>query len=233
LLLCCEGKQPLFLNIDLPPDVYIFKGRLDLEHTISAVIYSIVHDEDLPKYVFTKNSIVTKATPERVRLLLERALSIYSIDQLFDYSASLTPSQHQGSGLSGADASFRGVASMMENLLDSDFYLFRSKIYTMLDLVDTYGSSMLTRDMFEDFMQLMMKTHLSDDSTASTCKMNDEEHGAAVITHENYGIDAILQGGGKYSAEKWKMLYCVLWGVQCSISAAQGVQAQILYWTLS
>lgn len=76
---------------------------------------------------------------------------------------------------------------MMENLLDNDFYLFKSKIYTMLDLVDIYRSSMLTRGMFEDFMHLMMKTHLSDDTTASTCKLPTKSMGLPLSRTKTMG----------------------------------------------
>ena len=91
------GERPLFLNVDLPPDITIFRGRPDLEKAISAIIYSVANNESLPDDLYSRNSVITRATPEqRVRLLLERTMSIYSIDQLFQYSAGLTPSHHQG-----------------------------------------------------------------------------------------------------------------------------------------
>lgn len=65
-------------------------------------------------------------------------MSIYTIDQLFQYSAGLTPSHHQGSGPPGAAASFSGVISMMENLLGEHFDPFREKLHKMF--------------MFEDFV---------------------------------------------------------------------------------
>ena len=210
LLIYYTGNRRLFLNDDLPPDICILKGRPDLEKALSAVIYSIAHELDLPDDLYRRNPVITKATPEqRLKLLLERALSIYSTDQLFDYSAGLTPLQHlRDKGPSGASASFNGVISMMEELLGDEFNLFGSKIYKALDLVDSYGSAMLTKDMFDDFIHVLTKENTYDDATVSTSKITDDLETGSVMSHENYNIEPLLQSNGKYSSKHWKMLYC-------------------------
>lgn len=223
LLIYYTGKRRLFLNDDLPPDICLMKGRPDLEKTISAVIYSIAHDFDVRGDLYSRNAAITKATPEqRMKLLLDRALSTYSIDQLFDHSASLTPFHHlDGKGLSGATASFKGVLSMMEDLLGDEFYAFRSKILKALDLVDSYGSALLTREMFEDLIHILTTDEVSssDVATATTApsstvtgdgnydESNDLETGL-VMPHEGYNIERLLRGNGKFSSNHWKMLYC-------------------------
>lgn len=209
ILIYYTGKRSLFLNDDdLPPKVSILKGRPDVEKTISAVIYSIANDEELPADLGIRNSLVAKATPgQRVKLLLERALSTYSLDQLFEYSASLTAPHVKNSRPSDAEASIDGVSEMMENLLGQQFYGYRSKILNTLDIVDTFGDGMLNRDMFEDFVHLIRNDDFSDDGTASTSLMTDDKEGTSTWSG-NYRVETILRSDGKYSADKWKMLYC-------------------------
>ena len=180
-----------------------------MEKAISAIIYSIANNESLPEDLYSRNSVITRATPEqRVKLVLERTMSIYSVEQLFQYSASLTPSHHQeGNRPLGTVASFSGVLSMMENLLGEEFDQFREKLHSILELVDTYGASLLNRDMFEDFIHLIMQADLFDGGTESVNTSDDEELGSTK-SYGNYRIETILQGDGKYSSQKWKMLYC-------------------------
>eukprot|EP00956_Cyclotella_meneghiniana_P039657 scaffold176355_cov55-Cyclotella_meneghiniana.AAC.1 len=136
-------------------------------------------------------------------------MSIYSVEQLFQYSASLTPSHHQeGDQPLGTVASFSGVLSMMENLLGEEFDQFREKLHSILELVDTYGASLLNRDMFEDFIHLIMQADLFDGGTESTVNTSDDEELGSTKSYGNYRIETILQGDGKYSSQKWKMLYC-------------------------
>ena len=220
LLIYYTGKRRLFLNDDLPPDICLLEGRPDLDKTISAVIHSIAHDSDIREDLYSRNAAITKPTPEqRMKLLLERALSSYSIDQLFEESARLTPFHHvDGKELSGAVVSFKGVLSMMEELLGDEF---DAKILKALDLVDSYGSSVLTKEMFEDFIHILTNDHLSpsDIATVTTIpsttmtenasydKTDDLETGL-MMPHENYNIETLLRADGKFSSKHWKMLYC-------------------------
>ena len=108
-------------------------------------------------------------------------MSIYSVEQLFQYSASLTPSHHQeGDQPLGTVASFSGVLSMLDNLL-GDLGEYREKLRDILELVDTYGDSLLNQDMFEDFVHLIMHKDLFDGGTESTVdntsNTSDEELG--------------------------------------------------------
>ena len=140
-------------------------------------------------------------------------MSIYSIDHLFQYSASLTSSHHQevSNRPPGAVASFSAVLLMLDNLL-GDLDEYREKLRDILELVDTYGESLLNQDMFEDFVHLIMHKDLFDGGTESTVdntsNTSDEELCCLTKSYGNYRIETILQGEGKYSSQKWKMLYC-------------------------
>jgi ferric-chelate reductase len=139
LLVYYTGKRPLFLNDDLPPNVCIFNGRPNLERTISGVIYSIANEEDLPDKLYQKNSVVTKASPEiSAKLILVKALSIYSIDQLFEYAVGATPVTEEEVP-PWAAASFGGVLKIIDDLLSDDCELLKRKALKNLDLVDNYG----------------------------------------------------------------------------------------------
>jgi len=69
---------------DLPQNVLIYQGRPNLERTISGIISSISSGNTvLPDNVNDGMGSITKTPPEiRAKVLLEKALSIYSIDQL-------------------------------------------------------------------------------------------------------------------------------------------------------
>ena len=77
-------RREIVLNQDLPPNVFLFKGRPNLKETLSGIITSIISREGLPEQLCDDHKIVSKATPSiRAKLLIEKALSIYSHAQLF------------------------------------------------------------------------------------------------------------------------------------------------------
>ena len=216
LIIYYTGKRPLYLNNDLPANVKLFNGRPDLEKTISGVIFSTATDSDLPEEVYNNNSFVQKSTPElSVKLLLEKALSVYSLDQLFESAvrASTSVDEDDLPQIKSA-ASFKGVLLMMKHLLGSDCDLMLEKILRCLDAADSYGSSVLTRDMFEDFISFMRedeKSTLPKKNLDVDClnvkrvplsSVNDS------LSHGMFGIKKILNEEGKYSSKKWSMLYC-------------------------
>ena len=88
-LIYYTGKgRDIVLDKDLPPNVFLFKGRPNLHQTLSGIIYSIISGEGLPEQLCDDQKIVSKATPEiRAKLLIDKALSIYSHAQLFQYAA--------------------------------------------------------------------------------------------------------------------------------------------------
>jgi hypothetical protein len=219
ILIYYTGKRPLYLCDDLPPNVVLFKGRPDLEKTISGVILSTVNDESgLPNELYANNSVVEKVTPQlSAMLLLEKALSVYSIDQLFDYamrtSASLLDEDEPP--LKNA-ASFKGVLIMMKQLLGEDCDFMIEKILKNLDAADSYGGSVLTRDMFEDFMTLMREDNAKQDDTET--KPQDGEcldvkrvplaDVKDSLSSGMFGVKKYLQSDGKFSSKNWKLLYC-------------------------
>lgn len=215
ILLYYTGKRPLFLNDDLPSNVFLFNGRPNLERTISGVIYSIANDSCLPDEVFGKNSIVTEATPEiTAKLILVKALSIYSIDQLFDYAVRVSITCAEDLPEWSA-ASFGGVLKMISDLISDDCELLQRKAIKMLDIVDNYGSNILDKDSFEDFMQLMMSADVDASqsvTSTSTSELDVSRVSLAdvneTITNGMFGIKKVLKSSGKYSGKKWNMLYC-------------------------
>jgi hypothetical protein len=213
LLIYYTGKRRLFLNDDLPPDVFIFEGRPNLEMAISAIIYSTASGDDLPESLFLNNSSVSKAsTEDRAKLLIERAISIYTLDQLFEYAVHASSDRENGAFPLLGSASFDGVILMMENLLGDEFELLRERIIKSLDTVDTFGSALLDEDMFEDFFRLILEGQglydENEDSTKGTTRDSDTRLESLAIHDKSFGINTFLQGDGKFSSSKWKLLYC-------------------------
>ena len=87
-LIYYTGKgRDIVLNEDLTPNVFLFKGRPNLHQTLSGIIYSIISGDGLPEELCSNQKLISKATPDmRAKLLLEKALSIYSYNQLFQYA---------------------------------------------------------------------------------------------------------------------------------------------------
>jgi hypothetical protein len=104
---------------------------------------------------------------------------------------------------------------MMKNLLGDDFESLRERIMQTLDSVDSYGSSILTLEMFQDFMQLMMQSFSSQKSIATRRDSDSTDVKRVSIGSVNdmisngmFGIKKYLRGSGKFTAKKWNMLYC-------------------------
>lgn len=77
------GKRLLVIDRDLPPNIYIYQGRPNLEKTLSGIISSIATDEGLPMNMDEGLKNITKTPLEiRAKVLIEKALSIYTVDQL-------------------------------------------------------------------------------------------------------------------------------------------------------
>ena len=81
-----KGRE-IVLDEDLPPNVFLFKGRPNLHQTLSGIIYSIISGDGLPEELCAEHKLVSKVSPDmRAKLLIEKALSIYSHSQLFHYA---------------------------------------------------------------------------------------------------------------------------------------------------
>ena len=85
-----RGRQ-IVLEDDLPPNVFLFTGRPNLTQTLSGIIYSIVSGDWLPEELCEDHAVIAQASPEvRCKLVIEKALSLYSVDKLFEYAFEAT-----------------------------------------------------------------------------------------------------------------------------------------------
>ena len=78
------GQRPLVIDRDLPSHMHIYQGRPNIQRTLAGIIASISSGmETLPENVNQGMKNITKTPLEmRARVLIEKALSIYTIDQL-------------------------------------------------------------------------------------------------------------------------------------------------------
>ena len=203
------GDRQLILQEDMPPNVFIFTGRPNLTRTIAGIISSISTGDGLPEEL----GQVLSRTPAEVRskLLLEKALSIYTMDQLYEYTVNAS-NHYSGDLRPQVVASFDGVLSTMRHLLGSDFDLVKLEITRHFNKIDTEGDRQINRADFEAFFDLML-TADQDDSMVnikrglermSTCRdmfesSSDDKKSESA---DEFGIKS------KFSAKNWNMLYC-------------------------
>ena len=221
-LIYYTGKErALILRDDLPPNVLIFNGRPDLERTLGGIIASIATGEGLPEELHKK---VLTRTPAQMRskLLLEKALSIYSTAQLYEYTVKASRHHERDPELPAATASYQGVLSTMKHLLGEDGALVHDKIAQNFDLADADGDGSLDPDEFAEFFHLMLdkKEELSSSMVQikrglqqmTTCRdlfANDRPATPrSDPSADDFGIKGHLQGEGKFAARNWNMLYC-------------------------
>ena len=222
------GKRSIILNEDLPPNVLLFSGRPDLERTIVGIIASIATGEGLPEKLHEK---VLTRTPAKIRskLLLEKALTIYTIDQLYDYTVKASM-YHSGveTGQSPAAVNYQGVLSTMKHLLGGDYEMVRDQIAENFDKVDSQGRccELLDKEEFESFFNLMLLGSDAQEKSSmvdirrglrrmSTCRDmfessrgNNNNYGDPDQWKDEFDVKMHLEGDGKFAAKTWNILYC-------------------------
>jgi hypothetical protein len=154
-LIYYTGKdRGLILQENLPANVFIYNGRPNLERTIGGIIASIATGEGLPEELSKK--VLTRAPAEvRSRLLLEKALSIYTMDQLFDYT--VKASRRDDDDVPLVAANYRGVMSTMRHLLGEDIDAVSEKITSNFEKVCDNPDCRIDREEFEFFFRLMTR----------------------------------------------------------------------------
>ena len=158
----------------------------------------------------------------RCKLLLEKALSIYTMDQLYEYTVKASNHYSKNRKLQVAAVNYRGVLSTMRHLLgEHDCALVSDQIIKNFAKVDVGNLHLLDRDDFEDFFNLMLKGSKESSVVSvkrelrrmSTCHdMFDSSRGVVKAktkrSKDEFGIKKHLNGDGKFSAKNWNMLYC-------------------------
>jgi hypothetical protein len=85
------GKRELALPKDLPVNVFIFKCRPHLEHTITGIVTAIHSGEGLPEEMYEAQEKIANAPfHERMKIALCRVVETYSKDEMFEYAVEET-----------------------------------------------------------------------------------------------------------------------------------------------
>merc|ERR1719389_947759 len=158
----------------------------------------------------------------RSKLLLEKALSLYSMTQLYECTTKATNHQNEDLEPLVATVSYQGVLSTMKHLLGDDGVLVSNKIAQNFDMADADGDGLLDRNEFEGFFHLMLDKQ--EELAASmvqikrglqqmtTCRNLFENNSSSTQisdpSKDEFGIKRHLQGEGKFAAKNWNMLYC-------------------------
>lgn len=207
-LIYYTGERRLVMRNDLPPAVFVFNGRPNLERAISGIIASIATGEGLPEELQRK--VLTRTPAEmRSKLLLEKALSIYSMDQLYNYTVKASNNEGMEPLVSN-----RGVLSTFKHLLGSD--INTAMITNNFDKLDTDSDGKLDREEFELLFNLMMAVDTDTHDVANVKhglqRMNLFESIRHIDNSESeqckdeFRIKKHLQGDD--SASNWNLLYC-------------------------
>ena len=216
-LIYYTGKRSIILpEKKLPSNVFLFNGRPYLERTISGIIYSIVSGMGLPEEL-SKKVMTNTPADTRVKLLIEKALSIYTVDQLFDYTLKASNYYNESQDELTDEVNYQGVLSTMRHLLANDCNV--ECITAFFERVDIDGNCRLNREEFRDFIHLMIEGNEN-----SNAEIQDVKDGLAKFATardlfqskrtmssndlDEFGIKQHLCGGGKFSAKNWSMLYC-------------------------
>lgn len=213
-LIYYTGKRSLVLQDDLPPNIFIFDGRPNLERSISGIVHSIVSGEGLPEELNHSNEVISKTPVEtRTKLLLERVLSIYSIAQLFDYtveaSGKIGNERASAAALDrGHVVTYSGMIYTMKQLLGDDCELLMDQITSNIEEASINGAGLLDRNEFENFFRLMIREDNTDDARNVVQNIFDTQQNTTKITMDEFGIRKFLQGDDKFAAKNWSMLYC-------------------------
>lgn len=151
------GKdRSLDLGEDVPPNVFVFDIRPNLERAISGIIVSIATGVCAPEKLYESKFT---STPARMRskLRLGKALSIYSMDQL--YSQTVMASNHCLMDFDPqlATVDKKGVLHTVSQLLGGkDYELFMNQISRAFDETDMDCDGRLDCVGFENLINLLL-----------------------------------------------------------------------------
>lgn len=220
------GKErSLVLGEDVPPNIFVFNGRPNLERAISGIILSIATGICAPEKLY-ESKFTSKPALMRSKMLLEKALSVYSMDRL--YGQTVMASQHclMNFDPSLATVDKQGVLCTVRNLMgDKDYQLVANQIVRAFDEIDWDCDGRLDRVGFEDLISLLLEGEaqritldeeadagaFTSDIQRDICRemfATDNNNNKSKVENDEFGIRRHLEGDSKFSARNWQMLYC-------------------------
>ncbi|KAL7449286.1 hypothetical protein ACHAWC_001359 [Mediolabrus comicus] len=85
------GKRELALPKTLPVNVFIFKSRPHLEHTLTGIITAIHSGEGLPEEMYElQKEIADTPFYKRMKVAMSRVVEIYGESEMFEYAVEMT-----------------------------------------------------------------------------------------------------------------------------------------------
>lgn len=196
---------------------------------ISGIIYGIASGGLLPEELVAMNNKVLTHAPAasiRSKLLLEKALSIYSVNDLFERAV-------QGSygkrstfvGLSIVEdkpATYAGVQDVLEQLLGCDINAVQDQTSMILERIDPKGTGKIDENQFEQLLHELKQG--SEDAPGdeeiikNSTQMQRTQHmfgrgslnrNSSMNQHTlDVAVKRYLKGDDKFGAKNWSMLYC-------------------------
>jgi hypothetical protein len=163
------GKRELALPKTLPVNVFIFKSRPHLEHTLTGIITAIHSGEGLPEEMYElQKEIADTPFYKRMKVALSRVVEIYGESEMFEYAVEMTEKESvdgtEALSLDNSDASdfipegeisLRGLDAMISEFLGGIGEYSRSDIVDIFRQIDTDGSGFIDREEFGDFIRIV------------------------------------------------------------------------------
>jgi len=181
---------------------------------------SIASGEGLPESLDEglKHISNKKTRPEvRAKLLLEKAMSIYTTDQLFSYAAEVSMDREPSVDYV---VNYQGVLSLLQELLEDSFDSIDAKSSENFNLFASEATGLMDRDSFEAFLNLMIRDEndrasiegarhrlMFEGKDVSTGQLGSR-YGMMLPSKSDSRVNSYLFGAGKFAAKNWSMLYC-------------------------
>ena len=226
-LIYYTGKRELVLPTNLPPNLFIFRSRPNLEETISGIVTAIVSGKGLSEDIYEYQMIFQKKTfNERIKLSLSRVISMYSVEEMFEFAfeattTELTPwiwnqsveedslipqtlTRSQGrrrlivaSGIENHCVSLNGIEAMISSFFGGIGEYSCADIANLFKEIDTDNSGLIDKDEFENFINLAIS---SDGQNNTTIKKIGDNSTLSFLEGMASNIESPL--------DDWSMFYC-------------------------
>mmetsp|Transcript_19662 Transcript_19662/g.27645 ORF Transcript_19662/g.27645 Transcript_19662/m.27645 type:complete len:732 (+) Transcript_19662:212-2407(+) len=213
ILIFYTGRRRLLLPPHMPFNIFIFTERPDFESVIAGIIHGIEGGEALPEDLHhLGKSFTTMPSQQRAIISLERMMSIYSKESVFDYAMQLdNPNINKNSMIStssqppaNSEDSVKGKSlkeAIAKFIGDLGMILPSELQEAFTGVVNLEKHETVTRQTFYDFMDNLFnrndRKNVDIYSSKSIFIKSDHKH--------NF-IRSLSSGGNKLT--NWQMLYC-------------------------
>jgi len=181
ILIYYTGREDTKLNTDLPANVFIYKGRPNIQRIVKLVIISIETGKGLPETVVAEGKAVRDFSPlgQLQAALLAHISCVYSHHELFEICVEETKKIDENTNgyveaKSGSDEalSFDGIVTALQMLCGDDYNVDKSLLRSFYERV----AFMNDRITYVSFMAMMEYIFDSKEIESSSKDLSSSRH---------------------------------------------------------